>query len=268
MTLRERVVSTPLDDTVPAWLCWKGLRGNHLSPGFPNVCHMKVCSGQGVPFWPTTDCTYWISRSLSTGCARSENHRPFPVPSLACPLGLLLAFMGRSNQNIGAITQMFYIYCVKLKNITSVCIKKPMGCWTFSTITLMKTLNQNMLNSSLYCVVKYRRPTNKLYPGNVLYATGKTTISLYHFGDFWFQVRWNSTSRRDFVFHITNPDRGWLIPQPNDITQSPGCCPSLRLLCPPQLWACSSRGHKMVATTLGNTTSHQKQKRDYLFPLV
>lgn len=137
ITLKERapsvgtLISTPSHHAVLAWLRGKGLRGEHLSPGFPNTCHEKVFSRQGVPFWPTPDCTHWMSRNRSTRCALREDHRPFPVPSMACPHSLLLAFMGRSNQNTGAITHMSYIYCVKLKSITPVFAQISMWCWIF-----------------------------------------------------------------------------------------------------------------------------------------
>lgn len=112
-----------------------------------------------------------------------------------------------------------------------------------------------------------------LCPGNVLYPTRKPATSLYPLRCFWLQVIQSSTNRslsNKGIYYViwATQIQGWLIPQLNDITQSPGSWPSLRFLCPPQLSAFSPRGHKMLATTLDNTASHQKQKRDYLFPLV
>lgn len=93
----------------------------------------------------------------------------------------------------------------------------------------------------------------------------------HHLGGFWLQVIWNSTNRslgnKEFISH-NQPRPGLVNSTTKQHHPEPWCLSILSFLCLPQLSSCSPDGHKTVATTLGNTTSHQKQKEDYLILLV
>ena len=117
-----------------------GLRRDHLSPGCSVICHENMFSRQVGSFWPTPDCTHWMSRSLSSRCALTEDTRQ----TLSCPLPLayyqyvLLAFTGRSNQ------EHWSYYLDVLSTLCEVeehhfCFRQNIDVkLDFSTITLIK----------------------------------------------------------------------------------------------------------------------------------
>lgn len=59
---------------------------------------------------------------------------------------------------------------------------------------------------------------------------------------------------------MSNPALGLVnFQQLNDITQNSGSCPCLKLLCTPQLSACSPQDYEMVTTSLDNISSISEQ---------
>lgn len=80
-------------------------------PRCPNVFHEKVFSRQGVPFWPTSHCAHWVSRSLCTRGALSEEHPedPFLPPPWPVPTACFLPSWEEATRNIGPTTQIPYI---------------------------------------------------------------------------------------------------------------------------------------------------------------
>lgn len=142
------VASTPLQHRVSAWLFLKGLRQDHLSPGCSIIWHEKVFSRQADPFWSTPGNIHWMNRSLSTGHALSEEHMqtlswPLPGPSP----WLASSFHGKKQPE----TLELWLRCSMLCEIED---------WTyeagfFSPTTLMKAINQNILNSSFHFALRY-----------------------------------------------------------------------------------------------------------------
>lgn len=130
------VVSRPLHHTV---LAWPGpqLRG-------PKCLSWESVLQAGCPFL-TNSGPYPLDKQKPK-CSKWK-HRPFLSPPWPVPTTCFQTSWTEATRNIGAIIQMFYICCAKLKSRTSffgqnACVKRD-----FPTLNLM---SQHMLSLSLY----------------------------------------------------------------------------------------------------------------------